>query len=357
MIRLGSGPGLDGLPVSRTLGAYQRRRPQRLNLFGDAEPADQNLIPGETPPDDDSGFDVPVTLTATAVLNPGDAAPMNADALKNPLGVPLRIHELKWVLAATPDSPKVQVISGLAVECSMAVGANAITNTTVPLYNLGPSIDPEAEVGGKTYTSSNFTAQTFGVLKFDEPFYLAPGEGLTVQLKHRSLINSPITVYLSISGTPVCDIPQKRMLPFVMCFTASSITLDPGTTDVLRQSTEQDLVNPLSVPVKCRRMIGRLTVVSTPDANTLYADPNTRHAVRDRLVNMLMRDSQGTPTVKDLTPFGSVFPDSLHSIEIPFVMPPGSYFLASLIGTTMAAADSIKAHPSISIIGYREIQS
>lgn len=315
----------------------------------------RTMIP---PPDDadDASFIVPITLSAQAVLNPDDSAPLNADALKNPLGVPIKVHELKWALYTNTGDPEVvNLISGLAVECVISVGVNPITNTSVPLYNLGSTLDPEAEIGGFVFPE-DFTGQVFGVWKFDEPFYLEAGEGLQVQLKHRTLINQPITVTMAISGIPVCDIPKRRTLPFVSSFTATPILLDPTSTDLVRASNERDLVNPLSVPLRVRRMVGRLSVVSTPDADTVYVDPNTRHAVRDVLLNMTMRDSQGTPTVKDSTPFGAVFPVPTHSMEIPHVMPPGSYYIAKMTATVMAAADNIKAHPSIAIIGYRDIE-
>ena len=309
---------------------------------------------------DDGDFSVPVNLTAAAVLNPDDAAPLNSDALKNPLGVPLRIHELKWSLQTSPgvdsqDNVNIYLLSGLAVEAAIALGVNPITNTTVPLYNFGPTLEPEVEIGGHTYTGTNFSGQVFGVWKFDEPWYLLPGEGPNIQLKHRSLVSSVINVTVSLAGTPVCDLPKKHSLPFVSSYTASPIQLDTTSTDLTRQSTERDLVNPLPVPVRARRFVGRLSVVSNPDANTVYVDGNTRHVVRDALINMTMRDSQGTPTVKDSTPFGAVFPIPTHSIEIPHIITPGSYYIATLKGTVMKASDNIKAHPSISIIGYRDI--
>lgn len=350
-----------GIKLIDGLGGRTSRGNSSLNgcSIGDSRCSLGDLSPRRGPrnevPTDDSGFVIPVTLTGSAELNPDDAAPLNSDALKNPLGVPLRVHELKWALQTMPTSPNVYLLSGAAVECNIAVGVNPITNTSVPLYNLGPTIDPEVEIGGKTYTGSNFTGQCFGVWKFDEPFYLEPGEGLDVQLKHRSLVPSAITVTMSISGTPVCDIPKRRPLPFVSSYTAAPIVLDPGETDLTRASTERDLMNPLPVPVRVRRFVGRLGVVSTPDASTIYWDPNTRHAVRDVLINMVMRDSQGVPTVGNSTPFGAVFPVPTHSIEIPHLMLPGAYYLATLTATVMAEADDIKAHPSISIIGYRDI--
>lgn len=338
-IKLMDGPG--GRVVRKTKGSANRI--SLLRGLGDDGSAD------------DAGFVIPVTLTASAFLNPDDSAPLNSDAFKNPLGVPLRIHELKWALQTTPTAGLVHLLSGLAVECTLAVGVNPITNTSVPLYNLGATIDPEAEIGGKTYTGSNFSGQVFGVWKFDEPWYLEPGEGLNVQLRHRSLVPSPINVLMAISGTPVCDLPKRRPLPFVSAFTGSPIVLDPGTTDLTRASTERDLVNPLPTAVRVRRLIGRLSVVSTPDANTIYVDPNTRHAVRDSLINMTMRDSQGVPTVGNSSPFGAVFPAPTHSIELPHIMAPGAYYLATIKGTTMAVADNIKAHASISLVGYRDI--
>lgn len=323
-----------------------------------------------SPTSDLESLNMPVTLTGQIILNTTDQSGMNSDAFKNPLDLPLRIHELKWAMINQAPTSVFQNsrLAGNAIEASISFKDQKITNAPTPLYNLGHTTDPVSELPAMpSIVFGQGTIQlpvAFGVWKLDEPFYLASGEGIDIALKHRGTTANPIQVSIAISGTTVQKIPARRMLPYIAPYIVSPIDLNPTATIIVQQSTERDLANSLGVDLDVRRIIGRLTVYigGTDGSGNPYVtiDPISLHGIRDSLIFMSMRSSRGIPVAGDAlgVPFGSVFPAPFHCIEVRHRLRPGGYYLVKVCEpptALMAEAFNYQAHASISLVGYREL--
>lgn len=304
---------------------------------------------------------VPVNLNGQVVMNPGDTGAAIGSALKNPLPVPLELHELKWGLAAM-----VQVVSGvavgtvslsgIAVEAAIRYGAIPITAAPIPLAALSRQVNSRNENNAFTGASNGTFiadqyATVFGRIKFDEPIYLLPGEQLDVALNHRSLISSPITANISLSGRGVRSIPRHRKLPYWAQFTPQAFAIDQAQANApLRaDSTPDDLVNRSGAELTVRRLIGRVMLSSV---GSIGDSPDARE-----LVLVQMRDSHGLAIVKDATPFGVVFPPPTFALEVMFQLQKDDFLLSTL--TTQGftnAATQFRANTSIAMLGYRAIE-
>lgn len=308
----------------------------------------------------------PVNLNAPATLSPGDSNTVLGDAFRNPLPIPLELHELKWSLQTTPPptpSGMLTTAHGLMVECSIDYQNYPITAKPVPLHALAPLISSRDEnnafagVSGGTFIQDTYGV-AFGKMPFDEPIYLLPGEQLNISLGHKSIVPQSITVNVSVSGRGVLTIPKVRRLPYVAVWSPAALDLSTNlTTAPLRVgSSEKDLVNASGAPLSLRRLVGRI-VLSTPTTAgaasflSLGDSPDARD-----VVNIQLRDSHGVAIAKDPTPIGVVFPPPSFAVETPMVLAPNAYILGILTTNGfVSAASSFKALVTCSMVGYREI--
>jgi hypothetical protein len=319
---------------------------------------------------------VPVTLTGSITLNPGDALSPNEDAFRNPLQSPLAIYELKWSIVVPGTAAQDTTLSGGAVSVSLALGDKPITKSPVLLQNLGRTTDPlgenivsKATVSGQTATTGTFGWQAMGSWRLDEPFYLQPGEQLSAQLTHMGLTSNPLTVTVSISGCVVRGLPDRKMLPYIASFIAPAMDLSNGVAGASVSSTEKDLANGSGSILSVRRLIGRLGQFNTgtkflPAANLtnpafagVSADGGP--SLRDEAILLTLRNSQGLPVVGGAVgiPFGAAFATPFNSLEIHHKLNPGEYYLATLtLSEDIGPISwSLQALTSISMIGYREV--
>jgi hypothetical protein len=192
---------------------------------------------------------------------------------------------LKWSLSTVSTTLNTYLLSGLAVEAAMSIGVHPITNTTVPLYNLGPTFDPEVEIGGHNYAGdpANFSAQVFGCWKFDEPFYLERERGLSSSYD-TGVGASTITVSADFRHAGLL-LPKKRS-PFRALHRRPILP----TRDDPRATRPSAICELLPINVRVAMIVARSSRIPTRHD---YVDPNTRYVVLDR--SSTLRDSQGTP--------------------------------------------------------------
>src|SRR5262249_50776996 len=70
----------------------------------------------------------PISLTASGTIKNGSIGGVNADALYSPYGLPMEIHEIKWLLSAPTN-----VVIGAGLGCSLELGDLKLTNGYVPI--------------------------------------------------------------------------------------------------------------------------------------------------------------------------------------------------------------------------------
>src|SRR3972149_2029811 len=96
----------------------------------------------------------PIHLTATTTLASNSSGGVNAIALKNPIGRPMEIHEIKFQLTMEEPSTRL-AFKGIIVGCKLDLGKIPITNGFIPIAIFGKG--PMADLGGEFSSGSDTT--------------------------------------------------------------------------------------------------------------------------------------------------------------------------------------------------------
>lgn len=331
------------------------------------QPPSRRPLPGARPRPVIPGLPgLPLTLVGSVILTPGDSSDVNVDALVNPTRYPLEVRELKWTLAtavgvATPGGGT--SFSGLTVDASIRLSpvaglteGDALTAAPVPLTLLGKAIDSSME----SFLSSALggVAQATNVIPLDEPLYIPPGQGLIVRLGHRNLFAASLNATFAVSGQLVDRIPARRAVPYWAPFIplAFSQVGSGNTTDLTRLSTERDLANFTSGPVRVRRITGRIGMYTPTVSYPPLSDTGDGAFFAELLKITSMRSSNGYAIVKDPMPFSAVFPAQFLALEVPFVLPAKGYINTALKLTAMVDANTTtQIQPAMCLCGYRDV--
>lgn len=326
----------------------------------------------------------PISLTGSVVLNPGSQLPLNIDALRNPSKFPIAIHEIKFVAATSSDSSAAVTVdpvnffpsgtSGSAppasssiLEAGIQLGDQQITKTPVPVNLLGTRrsstmevlsllANKEIEGGPVTYSIYGLANQ---VWRLDAPIILQGGQSLNVVLGHRSFYPYRLTAYVTLSGYFLPSVPKTMQLPYVSAFVPSAFVPTAVTETLSRISTEQDLVNDLSVPLKVKRFIGRVSVSAPSIGDGVPSLTDVMASVNSHYLTVNMKSASGVRTVRDDTPFENVFDAHTCAWECPHLMPPGFYWATQLKipQTLVDRAVQIQILPAIALHGTREVRT
>jgi len=303
----------------------------------------------------------PVCLSAGMVLEPGAVGAPNVIALRNISALPLEIHEIQFTSQATSTGFAFGNTGGLiggAIDCNMAIGDIPITNGFVPIWNFGKAsnlvVENLVQVGvGNAYVT-NYNEYTW---RLATPLVIDPNSLVTPVFRHRNLIPLPITLTITFKGRIIAPIQKRsRIVPWVSCYISKAFDFQNNSTDT-EFSSEENLVNPFTIPVQVNRFVGRML----RSAN-LYgtAVPNNEDDAGyiGSLLNVSIVDSYGAAIVADDTPFALVFDSATRSWETNFVMQPSVYYR---VKTTQAGGPfnlgggvaTVQAF--ISVVGEREV--
>lgn len=315
-----------------------------------------------------AGYDgAPISLSAEITIASGEGGELPSDALRNPEGDPMELHELKWhVYSATK-----KVVGG-ALEVDFSYRDRKLTNNYVPLWGMGKA-DAQAGEDMEKLILPIAKSVAAGVWRFDKPIYIDPGETLIPKFRNKGLVSDPVKVVLTYSGRVVKrSAPARRWLPYIASYTSPVQSLAAAAQFF---STEKDLVNASGSPLFVQRFLGRVLTLGTKiegygegetaDLNILTeAGAEEFVDVGSGLVTLKMRDSRGYATLRDYAPFRSVFSAVTRSWECPHLLPKDAYYLLDL--KTAALTDppdgtevpyDIAVQAAVSMLGWQEVRS
>lgn len=313
----------------------------------------------------------PISLTATGTVKAGSVAGVNADALVSPYGLPMEIHEIKWLIGGDTH-----VVIGAGLGCSFELGDLRITNGYVPINAFCKSIlnisgfagdfvdvsmgDVNGEEIPLTDSWANF------VWRLKHPIFVPAGACLLPKFQHRNLVLDDMTIRVVYSGTtlPSNYRPKKLMLPWVTHWAGNGFTYSAASTQT---SLEADLVNPWPEPLCVQRLIGRVNysgnVSTTPPSERIpslaTATANGLPEIIGKYITITMNHSSGVSVIQHPTKFESVFPASRRAWDIDVEIPPGSYFTVNMTkiadATASGSTAALRYQPIIGMVGYREV--
>src|SRR5258707_7835735 len=88
---------------------------------------------------DPKGGSMPVHVSAKVTLQSNTTQPANTDALRNPLNLPMEIHEIKFQLRG-PTGASTAALTGGTMACRLELGSEALTQGLVPIWNFCRSL-------------------------------------------------------------------------------------------------------------------------------------------------------------------------------------------------------------------------
>lgn len=319
-----------------------------------------------------SRLGTPVSLTASGTIKNGSFGGVNADALYSPYGLPMEIHEIKWLLRA----PTNQII-GAGVGCSFELGSYKLTNGYVPISSFCRSILMTLQGGNFVDYSMNSTSgEEIGtvpsfanfVWRLKTPLFVPAGAVLLPKFQHRNLIPDDITAQITYSGTVLTPNyrPRKLVLPWVAYWAAAGVRYDTASSQV---SLESDLVNPWDEPLFVQRLTGRINysgnISSVPPSERFAMGLNTTGnglaEMAGKYYTVRMTHSSGANIIQNQTKFESAFYGGTRAWDIEVRIPPHSHFIVQLDkiadATASGSTAAMRSQPIIGMVGYREIGS
>ncbi len=347
-------------PVT-TYGGPKTFTPSTAQILG--KPANPCAPPGSPPGTHKFPSTFPIHVTATTTLQSNSAGGVNAISLKNPMGQPMEILEIKFQLFNSATS--IGNLGGI-IACNLELGKFAITNGFVPIWCMGRSENLAAESVSDINTvpgcANEFT------WRLAHPLYVSPDSVLVPTFQHRGQIQNDISIRISYSARsipPGAPPPRKLFLPYAASYTSKSFGANAAGVD---QSLETDLVNPFDTELYLQRFTGRVSALNlslTPPAiiEAMVAEGVMNYVCPESMAalqfNVRMVDSFGRPLVRELVPFRMVFSGVTRSWETDgAVMDPRSFIIAYLRkdapfqGSTSA---NILAQASIGVVGFRSM--
>jgi hypothetical protein len=359
--------GLAGYGASSTPEHDPLRMARELRYpdYNDTDlPADQALPPeykGE-----------PVVLSSSVLVQSNTAGVQpSIYALRNPLTVPIEIHQIKFFCRLTsPTQLPPPLGAGPIIGVQLLYGSKniSLTQGVIPL-NLLSGADVVENVTVRE-SASDITAggqqnYSFYTVKLRHPIWLAPGELITPMFTHAGQINQPILVDIAFCGRVLskkAQPPRRIRLPF---FSAFLTPIFPQSDVYNFVSTEKQLVNPSKLLLHVDQFIGQISLFpqygaandsgSTDNFEAIDTGTgSTSDSIRVGMVN-----SDGYPTIPVLTPFRLAFDLWTRVLAAETDLPPNGYYIATIDCLTPVGAtppvDRTQMQVGIGMRGWYEI--
>lgn len=320
----------------------------------------------------------PVFLSASTTLQSGSSSGVNAVALRNPLELPMELHEVRIQLSGWGGLVR-QWLGGV-VAMKLDLGQYQLTNGFVPVGVLSRAQFINANSAGESWTSgaviAGYDSETTNdfTWRFARPLFVPAGAAVVPTFLHRGFAVlpgpdggvAPIKVRVGFSGNTLRagTAPKRVCLPYAAAWTSGMY--DYGTA-WRAASAETDLVNPNGEQLNIQRFCGRLIELDL-ESQTVAEAMRSVHDL-DWLgvggVEVKMADSLGRRTVHNFTPFRQVFSGQTRSWEAEGAyLEPRSYYMVQLRSrgypspppAVEPVADSETAYQAlVSMVGWREV--
>lgn len=299
----------------------------------------------------------PLHLTASTTLASNSAGGVNAVSLKNPLGTPMEILEIKWQLRCTNFA-----LSGGSVGCKLELGKIPLTNGFVPVWNFGRALNVDQGEIPRDFniallipgiTGERYNEYTW---KLPRPLYIPPGAVVMPTFQHRGYINENVSVRISYSARslPAGYKPKTINVPWVSSY-VSKVFDKMGAADT-DQSNETEVVNPFDEPINIQHFVGRIASYDRNAPTDLVIDDVD---VGGRLLTLRAMDSEGEAVIPKFSLFHSVFNLPTRSWNVVGTVPPKmfySFFLAKAAPAVLDA-DTFQTQAFMSMVGWREMRA
>lgn len=299
----------------------------------------------------------PIHLTAQVSVQPGANAGVNSISLQNPLGLPMEILEIKWMVFSGANV----TANGGAIECALNLASVPISQGFIPIWNYGPCRNELQETNASNNGNILFPVYTW---KLKHPLFVPAGACLQPTFKHRGMVPNEITVRISYScrTLPANYIPPKKVkVPYVAAFVSKpfSMTAALATTTDSDVSKETDVVNRWDHPVQVHQWIGRCDEFLTVTGQHFEALENGAPKV-----TVQIKDSRGEAIVGNIVPapFRTVFARTTRAWEVDYPMSAHLWYRIQfnfspivLSGAVLALFQGRLIQPMVSIIGTHEM--
>jgi hypothetical protein len=196
------------------------------------------------------------------------------------------------------------------------------------------------------------------VMRFKKPVYLAIGQAINVQVRHRDTVASTFVI------TAVCreveSIIGEAFTPWFSFYTPPAHT--DGTGNFEDISTSADLVNPFGDEILVERLISRVffgsdtaTSPIEPDRN---ASGNGQFAFYFDNIRVRLDMHDATQVARDATPIGILFDMIRKSWVVNSMLPPKGFYRAAIQSNFQVQAVTGTPQPVqvfLGMLGYRKV--
>lgn len=298
----------------------------------------------------------PLHLTASTTLASNSAGGVNTISLKNPLGTPMEILEIKWQLRCTNLA-----LAGGMVGCKLELGKIPLTNGFVPIWNFGRALNVDlGEIPRDDFIATYFStvaSERYNeyVWKLPRPLYVPAGAVVTPTFQHRGYLQENVQVRISYSARslPEGHTPPTINVPWVSSYTSKVFDkMGPADTD---QSQETDIVNPHDEHVNVQHLVGRIITFDRAEPTVIVIDDSDIGAA---LLRVRATDSKGDPVIPYPSLFHSIFSLTTRAWDISYKVDPKAFYLFYLSKAAPATAgvDAYASQAFISLVGWRELK-
>lgn len=308
----------------------------------------------------------PIHVYANASLQANSQVAVNAQALQNPLGGPMEIHEIRFKITADlPESAfaapdPITGDMGALIAVKLDLGTIELTNGFVPAWALGMDEDQYANVQYFENLPSGVIQKNSSYYRWrlPKPLYVPAGATVVPQFQHRGFSTVPVQIGIGYSGRALpanAPPPQTNFVPWVTSYFSKAFVLSDTATD-FDTSSNTDIFNKWDQPVQLQRLGIHCPMVDLA-AGSWYEWTVNVGSMFDYIQTRIV-DSGGLPVVRKYTPIGQLVNPSNRTWEMSgAIMPPGSFwnvFLRCDPVLSPPLTKTLVAQPQVALVGYRK---